>query len=88
MELLHQVLILWAYLNKSTKGHLRSNTMQEQLKAAALSYLRAALSCVGALYLSGISDPKVLANAFLAGLIGPVLKALAPNEKQLGIGAK
>ena len=62
--------------------------MQEQLKAAALSYLRAALSCVGALYLSGITDPKVLDNAFLAGLIGPVLKALAPNEKQLGIGAK
>ena len=62
--------------------------MQEQLKAAALSYLRAALSCVGALYLSGITAPKVLANAFLAGLIGPVLKALAPNEKQLGIGAK
>ena len=62
--------------------------MQEQLKAAALSYLRAALSCVGALYLSGITDPKVLTNAFLAGLIGPVLKALAPNEKQLGIGAK
>jgi hypothetical protein len=62
--------------------------MQEQLKAAALSYLRAALSCVGALYLSGSSDPKVLVNAFLAGLIGPVLKAIAPNEKQLGIGAK
>ena len=62
--------------------------MQKQLKAAALSYLRAALSCVGALYLSGITDPKVLTNAFLAGLIGPVLKALAPNEKQLGIGAK
>lgn len=62
--------------------------MKEQFKAAALSYLRAALSCVGALYLSGISDPQVLANAFLAGLIGPVLKALAPNEKQLGVGAK
>jgi len=62
--------------------------LSAQLKAAALSYVRAALSCVGALYLSGISDPKVLANAFLAGLIGPLLKALAPNEKQLGIGAK
>jgi hypothetical protein len=62
--------------------------LSAQLKAAALSYLRAAISCVGALYLSGISDPKVLANAFIAGLIGPVLKALAPNEKQLGIGAK
>jgi len=62
--------------------------MNEQLKAAGLSYLRAALSCVGALYLSGISDPKVLANAFLAGLIGPLLKAMAPNEKQFGVGKK
>lgn len=62
--------------------------MKEQLKAAALSYLRAALSCVGALYLSGISDPKVLANAFLAGLIGPLLKAVDPKQKEYGIGAK
>ena len=62
--------------------------MNAQLKAAGLSYLRAAFSCVGALYISGITDPKVLANAFIAGLIGPILKALQPNEKQLGIGAK
>ena len=62
--------------------------MNEQLKAAGLSYIRAALSCAGALYLSGITDPKVLANAFIAGLIGPVLKAIAPNEKQFGVGAK
>ena len=61
--------------------------MKEQLKAAALSYLRAALSCVGALYLSGISDPKVLANAFIAGLIGPLLKAVDPKQKEYGIGA-
>jgi len=62
--------------------------MNEQLKAAGLSYLRAALSCVGALYLSGITDPKVLANAFIAGLIGPLLKAIAPNETQFGVGKK
>ena len=62
--------------------------MSAQLKAAGLSYLRAALSCVGALYISGITDPKVLANAFIAGLIGPIIKALQPNEKQIGIGSK
>ena len=62
--------------------------MKEQLKAAALSYLRAALSCVGALYLSGITEPKVLANAFIAGLIGPLLKAVDPKQKEYGIGAK
>ena len=62
--------------------------MKEQLKAAALSYLRAALSCVGALYLSGITDPKILANAFIAGLIGPLLKVVDPKQKEYGIGAK
>ena len=62
--------------------------MSAQLKAAGLSYLRAAVSCVGALYISGITDPKILANAFIAGLIGPLIKALSPNEKQLGIGSK
>jgi hypothetical protein len=58
--------------------------MKEQWKAAAVSYARAALSCVGALYLSGITDPKTLANAFVAGLIGPILKALQTSEKQFG----
>ena len=58
--------------------------MKEQWKAAAVSYARASLSCVGALYLSGITDPKTLANAFVAGLIGPALKALQTSEKQFG----
>ena len=59
--------------------------MKEQWKAAAVSYLRAAVSCVGALYISGITDPKTLANAFIAGLIGPILKAIQPTEKQFGV---
>ena len=61
--------------------------MSKKLQAAALSYLRAAISCVGALYLSCITDPKTLANAFIAGLVGPLLKALAPSEKQYGVGS-
>lgn len=61
--------------------------MSKKLQAAALSYLRAAISCVGALYLSGITDPKTLANAFIAGLVGPLLKALATSEKQYGVGS-
>ena len=61
---------------------------KKQIEAAAYSYGRAALASVAALYMSGITDPKVLANAFIAGLIGPVLKAVQPNEKQFGIGAK
>ncbi len=61
---------------------------RKQIEAAAYSYGRAALASVAALYMSGITDPKVLANAFIAGLIGPLLKAVQPNEKQFGIGAK
>jgi hypothetical protein len=62
--------------------------MSAQLKAAGLSYLRAAVSCVGALYLSGITDPKVLANAFIAALVAPLMKALQPSEKQYGVKGK
>jgi hypothetical protein len=59
--------------------------MKEQLIAAAKSYARASLASVAALYMSGITDPKVLANAFIAGLIGPLLKALQPSETELGL---
>jgi hypothetical protein len=62
--------------------------MKEQALAAAKSYARASLASVAALYMSGITDPKVLANAFIAGLVGPLLKALQPSEKQYGIGSK
>ena len=61
---------------------------KNKLEAAAWSYGRAALASVAALYISGITDPKVLANAFLAGLVGPLFKAIQPNEKQFGVGSK
>lgn len=61
---------------------------KKQLEAAAKSYARAALASAAALYMSGVTDPKVLANAFIAGLVGPLLKALQPSEKQFGLGAK
>jgi hypothetical protein len=59
--------------------------MKEQMIAVAKSYLRSAASCAAALYISGITDPKILANAFIAGLVGPLLKALQPSEKQFGV---
>jgi hypothetical protein len=59
--------------------------MKEQAKAAGLSYLRAAVSCAAALYMSGITDPKTLANAFIAGLLGPLLRALNSSDKTYGV---
>ncbi len=65
-----------------------SKTTKEQALAVAQSWIRASAASALALYLSGITDPKVLANAFLAGLAGPLLKALQPNEKEFGIKSK
>ena len=62
--------------------------MKDQLLAALASYARAALACVGALYMSGITDPKVLANAFVAAALAPILKGIDPKETQFGVGAK
>jgi hypothetical protein len=59
--------------------------MKDQAIAAGLSYLRAALSCAAALYMSGITDPKTLANAFVAGLLGPLLRALNSSDTTFGV---
>jgi len=62
-----------------------AKTVKDQLLAAGASYLRASLAAVLAMYMAGITDPKVLANAFVAGLVGPLVKALQPSEKEFGI---
>ena len=59
--------------------------MKEQVKAAGLSYLRAAISCAAALYMSGITDYKTLGNAFIAGLLGPLLRALNASDQTFGV---
>jgi hypothetical protein len=61
---------------------------KEKAIAVAQSYLRASLASVLALYLAGQTDWKVLANAFLAGLVGPVLKALDPKATEFGKNSK
>ena len=61
---------------------------KEKAIAMAQSWARASLAGVVALYMSGITDPKVLGNAFLAGLLGPLVKALQPNEKEFGVNSK
>jgi hypothetical protein len=59
-----------------------------ELKSAGASWLRASISAVAALYMSGISDPKVLVNAFFAGLLAPAAKFLNPKDAAYGFGKK
>jgi hypothetical protein len=68
---------------------LKTEDSIRQLKAALGSYLRAALASVGAMVLAGIEDPsQITVSALLAGLLGPLIKALDPNQDEYGIGAK
>ena len=59
-----------------------------ELKSAGASWLRASIAAVAALYMSGITDPKVLINAFAAGLLGPAVKFLNPKDASYGLGKK
>ena len=59
-----------------------------ELKSAGASWLRASIAAVAALYMSGITDPKILVNAFAAGLLGPAAKFLNPKDASYGLGKK
>jgi hypothetical protein len=59
-----------------------------KIKSIALSYFRAAAASAVALYTAGQHDPKTLATAFLAGLVGPILKALDSSAPEFGRGSK
>jgi hypothetical protein len=62
--------------------------MNPAFKQAAQSWFRAAAAAVVALYVSGITDPKQLASAALAGLAGPLLKWLDPSATEFGRGSE
>ena len=59
-----------------------------KIKSIGLSYFRAAAASAVALYTAGQHDPKTLATAFLAGLVGPILKALDASAPEFGRGSK
>lgn len=59
----------------------------EKFKAIALSWFRAAAAAAIALYMTGETDWKKLGAAALAGVAGPVLKALDPNATEFGRGS-
>lgn len=58
------------------------------LKSMGGTWLRASVAAVLALYMSGETDPKKLASAFLAGIAGPALKFLNPKDASYGLGSK
>ena len=60
----------------------------KKLQAAFGTWLRASIAAVAALYMSGVTDPKTLVNAFIAGLLGPAAKFVNPKDPSYGFGKK
>ena len=60
----------------------------KKLQAAGATWARASLAAVLALYMSGVTDPKTLLNAFIAGIAGPAMKYLNPKDASYGLGSK
>ena len=58
-----------------------------KLKAIAITYARAAISAVLALYLAVNTDIKALATAAAAAVAGPLLKALDSSAPEFGRGS-
>ena len=61
--------------------------MNAKAKAIALSYFRAAMAAVLAMFINGTTDPKSLAIAALAAVAGPALKALDASSPEFGVGS-
>lgn len=59
-----------------------------QLRKVLASYGRSALAAAVALYLSGITDWRLLLNAAIAAVLGPLIRALNPKDKAFGIAAE
>ena len=55
------------------------------LKQVGLTYARAAGAAVVAMYMAGETDPKKLAYAFIAGVVGPAAKYFDKSAKEFGV---
>jgi len=60
---------------------------KDKIIAMVVSYSRAAVPSVIAMYAGGITDPKVLAYAFISAFIAPLWKALDPKAVEFGKNA-
>lgn len=56
-----------------------------KVKAAAASYARSFIAAVLALYLSGVTEPKVLLHAGIAAIAPVILRAINPKDKSFGV---
>jgi uncharacterized membrane protein YdjX (TVP38/TMEM64 family) len=57
---------------------------KDKVTAIVITYARAAVPSVIAMYAAGITDPKTLAYAFASAFIAPLWKAIDPKATEFG----
>lgn len=60
--------------------------MKPKDKAMIASYARSFIGTVLALYMSGVTDPRLLVNAGIAAIVPPLLRWLNPKDRSFGRG--
>jgi len=59
-----------------------------KIQSAAASYARSFIAAILALYMAGVTDPKVLLHAGIAAIAPVILRAVNPKDKSFGVTGK
>ena len=86
-NLFNNLLVSWCSASHLDLSNGDIHVDSKKIKAIVLSYLRAAAAAVAALFMAGVTSPRELLFAFVAGIIGPAAKALDRSAKEFGLGA-
>lgn len=65
-----------------------TNDQKRQAVEMFLSWIRVFMAAMIAQYLAGVSDPKMLLNAGIAGVLPVILRFVDPNDTTYGKGKK
>ena len=60
--------------------------MNKKLEAVVLDYIKSGVIAVVPLYLSGVTNPKALMNAFAVAVLGPIYQGLSKKNIAYGRG--
>jgi len=62
--------------------------VSQKLVAVVLDYVKSGVIAVAPLYMSGVTDPKALLNAFAVAVLGPIYQGLSKKNTTYGRGSK
>lgn len=62
--------------------------MNKKLQAVLVDYVKSGVIAIAPLYMSGITEPKALLNAFAVAVLGPIYQSMSKKDAAYGRGSK